>query len=119
MTSRVVHVNIQGQRYALRSDLDPAYISDLAGYVDEKMRQAANEIQSADSLRVAVVAALNVADELFRARADGSGVEDRVLARTAEIERLVDAALDGAADQAGGARDDAGNIRLAARPASG
>ena len=92
-SSRVVQVDIHGQRYAVRSDLDPAYISELAAYLDEKMQLASRETQSADSLRVAVIAALNVADELFRARAEGSGIEGAVLARTAEIERLVDAVL--------------------------
>jgi len=91
--SRVIQVDIHGQRYAVRSDLDPAYINELATYLDEKMHLAARETQSADSLRVAVIAALNVADELFRARAEGSGIEGQMLARTAEIERLVDAVL--------------------------
>ena len=97
---RVVHVDIHGQRYAVRSDLDPAYITEIAAYLDEKMRLASLEIQSADSLRVAVIAALNVADELFRARADGHGIEGTMLARTADIERLVDAVLGDAGTQA-------------------
>lgn len=96
VASRVVHIEIHGQQYAVRSDLDPAYISQLAQYFDDKMRLASMEVQTADSLRIAVIAALNVADELFRARADGRGIEGRVLARTAEIERLVDAVLDDA-----------------------
>ena len=98
--NRIVHVEIHGQRYAVRSDLDPAYVSQLAMYFDEKMRLASTEIQTADSLRIAVIAALNVADELFRARADGRGLEGRVLDRAAEIERLVDAVLDSAQNQA-------------------
>lgn len=98
--SRVVQIDIHGQRYAVRSDLDPGYIDELAAYLDEKMRLAARETQSADSLRIAVIAALNLADELFRARADENGVGGRVLARTAEIERLVDAALADARVQA-------------------
>ena len=96
---RVVHVDIHGQRYAVSSELDPAYISELAAYLDEKMRLASLEIQSADSLRVAVIAALNVADEFFRARADGSGIEGKLMARTAEIERLLDDVLSGARTQ--------------------
>jgi cell division protein ZapA len=98
--ARVVHVEIQGQRYAVRSDLDPAYISQLAMFFDEKMRMASAEIQTADSLRIAVIAALNVADELFRARADGHGIEGRVLSRAADIERLVDSVLEDARIQA-------------------
>jgi cell division protein ZapA len=99
-TSRVVNVEIHGQRYAVRSDLDPEYIGQLALYFDEKMKLAAKEIQSVDALCIAVIAALNVADELFRVRADGRGVDDQVRSRTAEIERLVDRVLADAADQA-------------------
>jgi cell division protein ZapA len=60
VASRVVHIEIHGQQYAVRSDLDPAYISQLAQYFDEKMRLASMEVQTADSLRIAVIAALNV-----------------------------------------------------------
>ncbi len=95
MTARVVTVEIHGQRYPVRSDLDQAYIAELAAYVDQKMRLAADELSSADSLRIAVIAALNLADELYRARADGAGAEGHVLERTAALERLVDAVLSG------------------------
>jgi cell division protein ZapA len=95
MKTRVIHVDIHGQRYSVRSDLDPQYVGELAMYMDEKMRLAARELASADPLRVAVMAALNVADELFRARADSGGEEGRVAARTREIERLLDTALAG------------------------
>ncbi len=91
--SGVIHVDIQGQHYAVKSDLDPAYIMKLSTYVDERMRRAAVEVASADSVRVAVIAALNIADELFRARADGSSLQQDVLKRTTEIEQLLDAAL--------------------------
>ena len=91
-SSRVVHVDIHGQRYAVRSDLDPSYISELAAYVDEKMQLAATEVQSGESMKVAVLAALNIADELFTSRMESG--EARWLSKTAEIERLVDAALE-------------------------
>jgi cell division protein ZapA len=98
--NRVVQVEIHGQRYAIRSDLDPQYISQLALYFDQKMRLASDEIHHADTLCVAVIAALNIADELFRAKADGDGLESRVRLRAAEIERLVDTVLDSARTQA-------------------
>ncbi len=97
MSGRVVHVDVQGQKYAVRSELEPAYIAELANYVDQKMQLAAGELTTSDSLRVAVIAALNLADELFRVRAAGAGLERHVFDRTAEIERLVDAALEQAA----------------------
>jgi cell division protein ZapA len=100
MTSRVVHVDIHGQRYAVRSELDPQYVGELATYLDTRMQMAARELASGDPLRIAVIAALNLADELFRARADATGLERRVQSRTADLERLLDGALNQADRQA-------------------
>ena len=58
------------------------------------MRAVAQELTSADPLRVAVVAAINLADDLARAREQGAGIEGRLITRTAEIERILDAVLD-------------------------
>jgi cell division protein ZapA len=93
MSKRVVHIDIQGQKYAVRSELDPQYIAEIAVFVDEKMRLAARELASADPLRVAVMAAMNIADEVFRGRNEAGGNKGRLTARTIEIERIVDAAL--------------------------
>jgi len=93
---QTIQVEIHGQRYALRSDLDPQYVSEVAAYLDEKMKLAARELTTADPLRVAVIAALNVADELFRARTAATSTtssEGKLLARAADIERLVDQVL--------------------------
>ena len=92
-TGRVVPVEIQGQRYPIRSSLEADYVVRLALYVDEKMRAAADSTPTGDSLRLAVLAALNIADELFRAR-DVNRLRDGQLAeRTEELERLVDRLL--------------------------
>jgi cell division protein ZapA len=90
---RVVPVEIAGQRYPIRSSLDPEYVARLATYVDEKMRAAADTSPSGDSMRLAIIAALNVADELFRCR-DASRARNGELAeRTEELERLLDRVL--------------------------
>ena len=64
----VIAITIQGQRYPIRTTLDQAYVSRLATFVDEKMQAAAESTPSSDSVRLAVLAALNIADELFRCR---------------------------------------------------
>lgn len=91
--AKTVHVDIQGQRYALRSELEPQYVNELAGFLDEKMRSASKELANADPLGIAVVTALNLADELLRARQAADGDSSRVSAKAAEIERIIDAAL--------------------------
>jgi cell division protein ZapA len=92
-TSRIVTVDIHGQRYPIKSSLDAAYVAELAAYVDEKMRLALKECPSGDTLKIAVLAALNIADEYFRA---GDEVYDRqsgLAQRTRELERMLDLAL--------------------------
>jgi cell division protein ZapA len=69
-STRVIPVEIHGQPYPIRTSLDAAYVAELAAYVDEKMRLAAREASGSDTLKVAVLAALNIADEYFRARAE-------------------------------------------------
>ena len=69
---RLVTVDINGLRYPIRSNLDPAYVADLASYVERKMQLASRESPAGDTLKIAVLAALNIADEYFRAREDGT-----------------------------------------------
>jgi cell division protein ZapA len=91
--AHVVSVEIRGQRYPIRSALDAQYVVGLASYVDEKMRAAATSAPSGDALRLAVLAALNIADELFRCQ-EGQQARHGALAQRAEaLERLMDAAL--------------------------
>ncbi len=59
-----VRVEIYDQPYNLRGS-DAEYIFKLAEYVDNKMRVVAGQTQTVDSLRLAVLAALNIADEYF------------------------------------------------------
>ena len=63
-----VAVDIYDQVYHLRGT-DPAYIEQLAQVVDSKMRAVSALGNTVDSLRVAVLAALNIADELANLRA--------------------------------------------------
>jgi cell division protein ZapA len=62
-----VAVEIYDQVYHLRG-IDPAYIEQLARVVDTKMRAVSALGNTVDSLRVAVLAALNIADELENLR---------------------------------------------------
>lgn len=57
-----VRVDIFDQSYHLRGT-DPQYIAELAEYVDTKMRMISKQASTVESLKVAVLAALNIADE--------------------------------------------------------
>jgi cell division protein ZapA len=90
---RVIPVDIQGQRYPIRTSLEPEYVARLAAYVDEKMRAAAETAPTGDSLRLAVLSALNIADELFRCRDAGHARAGQFAERAEELERLLDRVL--------------------------
>ena len=90
---RIVPVVIQGQRYPVRSALAPQYVVELAAYVEEKMKSAAEAGTATDSLRLAVLAALNIADEVFRCREAAATQSQAVADRARVIEQMLDAAL--------------------------
>jgi len=91
--SSVVTVEIGGQRYPIRSALDERYVTELAAYVDQKMRAASDSAPSSDMLGLAVLVALNIADEFFRARDQQSSSSGGLQERALRLERLVDEAL--------------------------
>jgi cell division protein ZapA len=91
--ARVITVEIGGQRYPIRSNLDPAYVAELAAYVDTKMRAAMDAAPTSDSLGLAILVALNIADELFRARLQENSVSGSLTERALRLEQLLDTAL--------------------------
>ena len=90
--SSVITVEIAGQRYPIRSSLDERYVAELAAYVDQKMRAASIAAPSSDMLGLAILVALNIADEYFRVRQQTSATGD-INERAMRLERLVDDVL--------------------------
>ena len=88
-----VSVEIFGQRYPIRSTLDADYIKRLATFVDGKIRAAGDSAPSSDPVRLAVLAALNIADELFRHLETTRASAGTVAERAEELERLLDRVL--------------------------
>lgn len=92
-TSSIVTVEIHGQSYPFRTTLDAAYVAQLAAYVDEKIRLGSQESPAGDTLKIVVLAAINIADECFRARDDARHRQDSMATRAEALERLLDLAL--------------------------
>jgi cell division protein ZapA len=91
--SSIVTVEIGGQRYPIRSVLDERYVAELAAYVDQKMRTASDSAPASDMLGLAVLVALNIADEYFRERDQQSVSSDDLQERAMRLERILDEAL--------------------------
>lgn len=90
---RVVQIEVHGQRYPIRTTLDQSYVLELAVFVDRKMALASDASPSSDTLGLAVLTALNIADELFRARDQRVSEADNLSARAVALEEIVDQAL--------------------------
>ena len=91
--ARVVTVEIGGQRFPIRSTLDQSYVTELAAYVDGKMRAASEAVPAADGIGLAILVALNLADELFRCRDKQSSATGDINERALRLEQLLDDVL--------------------------
>lgn len=58
-------VEIYGQRYRIKGEADSAYIQTLSKYVDEKMKEISLHTGETNSLRIAILTAINISHELF------------------------------------------------------
>ena len=87
-----VRVEIFDQAYNLRGT-DPEYISKLAEYVDSKMRAVAEQTHTVDTARLAVLAALNIADEYHLLRRNHDGGQVDYLKRAHHLSNALDEVL--------------------------
>ena len=82
-------VEIFGQTYNVRGEGDPDYLTELAQFVDSRMHEVAGQVATADPLKIAILAALNIADEFSRYRKDRESAEGARVERTMALsERL-------------------------------
>lgn len=89
----ITKVEIFGQSYQIRGELDEAYVTELAQQVDAKMRAVAEATGLVDTQRIAVLAALAFADELNSLRERQRQVEGELRDRAERCINLVDQAL--------------------------
>ena len=83
------NVEIFGQTYSVRGDGDPNYLLELARFVDSRMREVAAEVATVDPMKIAILAALNIADEFSRFRKQREESAGIWIEKTEEIsERL-------------------------------
>ncbi len=85
--NEVTRVNIFGREYTIRGAGSPAYISEIAHYVDLKMRQMTDNATMASTAKVAIFAALNIADELYQKREKYEELEE---SQSSELTHLAD-----------------------------
>src|SRR5512134_3722326 len=93
----VVQVQIFGHSYTIRGEAEQEYILGVASYVDRKMREITEKLPVASLSKVAILATLNIADELFKERARREKLERELTDRAARLNEMLDGLLlDGA-----------------------
>ena len=81
--SNQVQISIFGQEYSVKAPADPDYIKKIAEYLDDKMREVQSGFSTTQSsTRIAILAGMNITDELFTARqsdeSDSTEVEEKI-----------------------------------------
>jgi cell division protein ZapA len=89
-----VKIDIYDQSYNVNAEENAEYLTELAAYVDLRMREVAEATRTVDSLKVAVLAALNIADELFTMRARQQQIEGPLRQRVEKCVGLVEKAIE-------------------------
>ena len=89
-------VEIFGGVYSVRGDLDRDYLQEVASLVDEKMRLIAERVSTVDTGKIAILAAMNLADELIQCQEKQEGVRVQISEKVADLaDRLANALEDG------------------------
>lgn len=84
-------VEIFGQSYNVRGEGDPNYLTELARFVDSRMREVAGQVATVDPVKIAILAALNIADEFSRYRKERESADGIRIEKTEELSnRLTD-----------------------------
>ena len=92
-SSPTIRVEINNQTYNIRSDGDTEYIIQLAEFVDSRMREISSGTLTVDSLKVAILAALHIADELHRLKNMHEQADSQLAARSSECAEMLDKLL--------------------------
>ena len=92
-SSPTIRVEIYNQTYNIRSDGDTEYIIQLAEFVDSRMREISSGTLTVDSLKVAILAALHIADELHRLKNMHEQADSQLSARSSECAEMLDKLL--------------------------
>ena len=90
----ITTVNIFGKEYPISSDQNPEYIRRLADYVDRKMNEIASNAESAPLGRIAVLACLNISDDLIRMKSEKEKFIRLVEGRITNMIKILDKKLE-------------------------
>ncbi len=89
MKKHAVKVMICDEEYTVRSELDPEYTRQVAGYVDQSIRRVLHAGPMVESHKAAILAALAITDELFESRKQQAEMAARLKGLSGDLARLL------------------------------
>jgi cell division protein ZapA len=91
---RSVTVEVAGQKFTLKTDASEAYVESLAAFVTEKIAEVKTSTRTFSTHALAILAALNIADDLFQARQSGRELKRRVREKSERLLELLEKGRD-------------------------
>ncbi len=92
--SNQVQISIFGQEYSVKAPADPDYIKKIAEYLDEKMREVQSGFSTTQSsTRIAILAGMNITDELFNSRQSGELENTQAEQKISSLIELIEESL--------------------------
>ena len=89
--NNTVQISIFGQEYSVKAPADPTYIKKIAEYLDEKMREVQSGFNTTQSsTRIAILAGMNIVDELFEAKKKGESNSGDVEEKISSLIELIE-----------------------------
>lgn len=87
---RLVEIKVFGQTYTVKTDAEEDYIQEVAKYVNEKMEEVLRKTKSVSTLNVAILTALNIADDLLREKEKRAALLREVETRSKDLVEKID-----------------------------
>ena len=88
-----IEVVIMGQKFLVRSESDENYVTEVSGFVDKKINEVMQSTKSVASLNVALLAAMNIADEYLKFKRDADSRVEKVEKKIKDMIELVELQL--------------------------
>ncbi len=85
----VVELKILNQKYLINSDKTKKYLEELAAYINNKADEVSKKTKSVDSLNIAVLTALNIADDYLSMQMETNNESKRVLDKVNNIYKYI------------------------------
>lgn len=90
---KTTEIAIMGQKFMVKSESNDDYVRRIAGFVDQKINEVMQSTKSVASLNVAILAAMNIADEYFKFKIDRDDRIDKAEKKIKDMIELVDLQL--------------------------